>query len=142
MAAEIPVNAEKKAITGYSMGGHGALICHLKIRGTYSAVSAFAPICNPTQVCNGHFLTAILYHGLRNCFFFILFIYFPPYSIWTFISHFFLDFSFTFSFWTFISIFYSQIPFSIFHSLFQRFFNFAIQLGYKPTFFLKNAILI
>jgi S-formylglutathione hydrolase len=34
------------------MGGHGALICHLKNPGTYSAVSAFAPICNPTQVYN------------------------------------------------------------------------------------------
>lgn len=45
-----PVNAEKKSITGHSMGGHGALICHLKNPGSYSAVSAFAPICNPTQV--------------------------------------------------------------------------------------------
>ena len=45
-----PVNAEKKSITGHSMGGHGALICHLKNPGTYSSVSAFAPICNPTQV--------------------------------------------------------------------------------------------
>ena len=47
-----PVNAEKKSITGHSMGGHGALICHLKNPGSYSAVSAFAPICNPTQVMN------------------------------------------------------------------------------------------
>ena len=48
--AMFPVNAEKKSITGHSMGGHGALICHLKNPGTYSSVSAFAPICNPTQV--------------------------------------------------------------------------------------------
>ena len=48
--AMFPVNAEKKSITGHSMGGHGALICHLKNPGMYSAVSAFAPICNPTQV--------------------------------------------------------------------------------------------
>ena len=61
-----PVNAEKKSITGHSMGGHGALICHLKNPGMYSAVSAFAPICNPTQVCNGHFLTAILYRGFKG----------------------------------------------------------------------------
>ena len=51
-----PVNAEKKSITGHSMGGHGALICHLKNPGSYSAVSAFAPICNPTQVIINFFL--------------------------------------------------------------------------------------
>jgi len=45
-----PVDASKKAITGHSMGGHGALICHLKNPGSYSSASAFAPICNPTQV--------------------------------------------------------------------------------------------
>ena len=53
--AMFPVNAEKKAITGHSMGGHGALICHLKNPGMYSAVSAFAPICNPTQVMTTFF---------------------------------------------------------------------------------------
>ena len=31
------------------MGGHGALICALKNPGRYQSVSAFAPICNPTQ---------------------------------------------------------------------------------------------
>lgn len=31
------------------MGGHGALICALKNPGKYQSVSAFAPICNPTQ---------------------------------------------------------------------------------------------
>jgi len=31
------------------MGGHGALISHLKNPGVYTSVSAFAPICNPTQ---------------------------------------------------------------------------------------------
>ena len=31
------------------MGGHGALICHLKNPGKYSSVSAFSPICNPTK---------------------------------------------------------------------------------------------
>ena len=45
-----PVNADKKSITGHSMGGHGALICHLKNPGNYASVSAFSPICNPTQV--------------------------------------------------------------------------------------------
>ena len=45
-----PVDPEKRSITGHSMGGHGALICHLKNPGMYSSVSAFSPICNPTVV--------------------------------------------------------------------------------------------
>ena len=44
-----PVNDSKLAISGHSMGGHGALICHLKNPGKYSSVSAFSPICNPTK---------------------------------------------------------------------------------------------
>jgi S-formylglutathione hydrolase len=32
-----------------SMGGHGALIIALKNPGKYQSVSAFAPICNPSQ---------------------------------------------------------------------------------------------
>ena len=31
-----PVDPEKRSITGHSMGGHGALICHLKNPGMYS----------------------------------------------------------------------------------------------------------
>lgn len=42
-----PVSLENKAITGFSMGGHGALICALK-SGAYKSVSAFAPISNPS----------------------------------------------------------------------------------------------
>ena len=34
---------------GHSMGGHGALISFLKNPGKYTSVSAFSPICNPTQ---------------------------------------------------------------------------------------------
>ncbi|CAB4060723.1 frmA [Lepeophtheirus salmonis] len=37
------------SITGHSMGGHGALICHFKNPGKYVSVSAFSPICNPTK---------------------------------------------------------------------------------------------
>ncbi|KAK2073886.1 hypothetical protein P8C59_008130 [Phyllachora maydis] len=37
------------AITGHSMGGHGALTLYLKYPGQYASVSAFAPIANPTQ---------------------------------------------------------------------------------------------
>jgi S-formylglutathione hydrolase len=38
-----------KSISGHSMGGHGALICALKKPDLYHSVSAFSPICNPTQ---------------------------------------------------------------------------------------------
>lgn len=44
-----PVLPDKISIMGHSMGGHGALICALKNPGKYKTVSAFAPICNPSQ---------------------------------------------------------------------------------------------
>jgi S-formylglutathione hydrolase len=47
--AELPLVPGLKAISGHSMGGHGALICSLKNPGVYRSVSAFAPICNPLQ---------------------------------------------------------------------------------------------
>ena len=37
------------AISGHSMGGHGALTIALKNPGRFSSVSAFAPICSPTR---------------------------------------------------------------------------------------------
>ena len=40
---------DKRAISGHSMGGHGALICALKNPGRYTSVSAFAPITNPVN---------------------------------------------------------------------------------------------
>merc|ERR1739844_680520 len=45
-----PVDPERKSITGHSMGGHGALVAHLKNPGMYTSVSAFAPIANPVAV--------------------------------------------------------------------------------------------
>jgi S-formylglutathione hydrolase len=45
---EFPVN-DNCGISGHSMGGHGALICYLKNPGKYQSVSAFAPICNPSN---------------------------------------------------------------------------------------------
>jgi S-formylglutathione hydrolase len=45
--ANFPVIPGKRAISGHSMGGHGALICALKNPGMYASVSAFSPICNP-----------------------------------------------------------------------------------------------
>lgn len=40
---------EKEAITGHSMGGHGALICAMKNPGKYVSASAFAPISAPMK---------------------------------------------------------------------------------------------
>lgn len=45
----LPLIAGQRAISGHSMGGHGALVCALREPGVYSSVSAFAPICNPTE---------------------------------------------------------------------------------------------
>lgn len=42
--------ADRCAISGHSMGGHGALILALKNPGKYQSVSAFAPIVNPSKV--------------------------------------------------------------------------------------------
>ncbi|MEZ4462374.1 MAG: S-formylglutathione hydrolase [bacterium] len=41
---------DARAISGHSMGGHGALIVALKNPGRYKSVSAFSPIVAPTQV--------------------------------------------------------------------------------------------
>jgi len=43
------VDTSRSGIFGHSMGGHGALSLHLKNPGRYQSVSAFAPICNPTE---------------------------------------------------------------------------------------------
>jgi len=40
---------DQRAISGHSMGGHGALVCALSNRDRYSSVSAFAPIVNPSS---------------------------------------------------------------------------------------------
>ncbi|MEO0342597.1 MAG: S-formylglutathione hydrolase [Pseudomonadota bacterium] len=46
---EFNIEAGAQAITGHSMGGHGALTLGMKHPEIYRSVSAFAPICNPTQ---------------------------------------------------------------------------------------------
>ncbi len=43
-----PVDDTRQAITGHSMGGHGALTIAMGIPGRFRSVSAFAPIANPT----------------------------------------------------------------------------------------------
>ncbi|GIY98427.1 s-formylglutathione hydrolase [Caerostris extrusa] len=45
---EFPTNG-KCGISGHSMGGHGALTIALKNPGKYVSISAFAPICNPSE---------------------------------------------------------------------------------------------
>ena len=45
---EFALDAERQAITGHSMGGHGALTLAMGLPGRFRSVSAFAPICNPT----------------------------------------------------------------------------------------------
>lgn len=46
--AELPLS-KKRAITGHSMGGHGALVLALRNPSRFSSVSAFAPISNPSD---------------------------------------------------------------------------------------------
>lgn len=47
--ANFPVT-DARAISGHSMGGHGALVVALKNPGRYRSVSAFSPIVAPSQV--------------------------------------------------------------------------------------------
>lgn len=42
------IDGSRQAITGHSMGGHGALTLAMNLTGRYRSVSAFAPISNPT----------------------------------------------------------------------------------------------
>lgn len=50
VAAEFPVDMTRQAITGHSMGGHGALTVALNYPDRFRSVSAFAPIVAPRQV--------------------------------------------------------------------------------------------
>jgi S-formylglutathione hydrolase len=50
IAAEFPVDLGRQAITGHSMGGHGALTVALRNPVRFRSVSAFAPIVAPGQV--------------------------------------------------------------------------------------------
>ncbi|MBY6057474.1 S-formylglutathione hydrolase [Leisingera daeponensis] len=42
------IDLDRQAITGHSMGGHGALTLAMNLPGRYKSVSAFAPISHPT----------------------------------------------------------------------------------------------
>jgi S-formylglutathione hydrolase len=50
VAAKFPVDESRQAITGHSMGGHGALTVGLSFPERFRSVSAFAPIVAPSQV--------------------------------------------------------------------------------------------
>ena len=49
ITANFNIDEERQSITGHSMGGHGALTIAMNLPGRYRSVSAFSPICNPTQ---------------------------------------------------------------------------------------------
>lgn len=49
LTAAFPVDEGRQAITGHSMGGHGALTTAMRLPERYRSVSAFAPIAHPTD---------------------------------------------------------------------------------------------
>jgi S-formylglutathione hydrolase len=61
VAAQFPADLTRQGIMGHSMGGHGALTIALRNPDRFRAVSAFAPICAPSdcpwgQKALGHYL--------------------------------------------------------------------------------------
>ena len=50
VASHFAADTTRASIMGHSMGGHGALVCALRNPGRYRSVSAFAPVCAPSQV--------------------------------------------------------------------------------------------
>lgn len=50
LAAQFPIDPGRLGVCGHSMGGHGALTLALNRPGLFRSVSAFAPICAPSQV--------------------------------------------------------------------------------------------
>lgn len=49
LKTRLPISPGAIGITGHSMGGHGALTLALKHPGLFKSLSAFAPICAPSQ---------------------------------------------------------------------------------------------
>jgi S-formylglutathione hydrolase len=47
--ANLPIDSTRRGIFGHSMGGHGALVLGLRNPDLYRSISAFAPICAPSQ---------------------------------------------------------------------------------------------
>ncbi len=48
ITSEFAIDEARQAITGHSMGGHGALTLAMNLKGRFKSVSAFAPISHPT----------------------------------------------------------------------------------------------
>lgn len=48
LEAELPLNQDR-AISGHSMGGHGALVIGLRHPEMFQSISAFSPVCNPVD---------------------------------------------------------------------------------------------
>ncbi len=48
LEAALPLDPQRRGLSGHSMGGHGALVCALRNPGRYASVSAFAPIAHPS----------------------------------------------------------------------------------------------
>lgn len=46
----LPLDLSRQGISGHSMGGHGALVLALRNPGRFRSVSAFSPICAPSEV--------------------------------------------------------------------------------------------
>ena len=49
LSQQLPVDTSLLGLFGHSMGGHGALTLALRHPGLFKSLSAFAPICAPTQ---------------------------------------------------------------------------------------------
>ena len=49
LGAQFPIDPQRIGLFGHSMGGHGALTLALRHPGLFKSLSAFAPICAPTQ---------------------------------------------------------------------------------------------
>lgn len=49
LGQEFPIDLDRQSITGHSMGGHGALTLAMGLPGRFRSVSAFSPICHPTN---------------------------------------------------------------------------------------------
>ena len=49
VAQEFPVATDRQGIFGHSMGGHGALTIAMRAPNRFASVSAFAPICAPSE---------------------------------------------------------------------------------------------
>ena len=55
IATKFPVDKNRSGIFGHSMGGHGALIIGLRNHQLFRSLSAFSPICAPTQTPWGRY---------------------------------------------------------------------------------------